>query len=222
MTTGDGSQAPRRLAAVRARVAPRAVGGWFRAAPKTRLGGLVGVVALGASSFFGGLEPVDPLASVAPLRADTAVQAGPFALTLTGARTIDDLAPALSPDDDRNRLVGVVGTVENTSDLPVHTKLLTDAVHLHDAGVVDGFLPSVVFLLDSTRISVLNPGIEYEVALMWEQRRGVRRERITVQVDGYTWREDSFTPGFFDWRDPAPVARGPLLVKDVPPLEEES
>ena len=43
---------------------------------------------------------------------------------------------------------------------------------------------------------------------MWEQRRGVRRERITVQVDGYTWREDSFTPGFFDWRDPAPVARG--------------
>lgn len=225
MTTGDQAPRPQRLAAARARarerLAPRAVGGWFRAAPRTRIGALAGVLALGASGLFGGLAPVDPLADIAPLTAEETVEAGPFALTLRGARTIGTLAPALSPADERNRLVGVVGIVENTSDLPVSTHLLTDAVHLEDAGIVRRSPPGVVFLLDSTTLGVLNPGLEYDVAILWEQRRAVRRDEVSVTIDGYTWREDSFTPGFLDWRDPAPVARGVLKVKHIPPLPEE-
>ena len=143
--TGDVAGAGR-LAAVRARVAPRAVGGWFRAAPKTRLGGLVGVVALGASSFFGGLEPVDRWRRSRPAgryrRPGRAVRADPD-------RRPHHRRPRAGPQPrrrpqpaGRRRRHGR----EHLRPAGAHQAAHRRAVHLQDAGVVDGFVPSVVFL----------------------------------------------------------------------------
>ncbi len=225
-----GAGAPR-LSAVppnRWAVRPRVTGSAVRSAgrriadqPLRNLGAVGAALVLLSTAAFGGLEPVEE-PGVATFAFDETVVAAPFEITVARVLWTDEL-PGVYLTDDANRWIAVVGTA-----LSNHTESLasqlTDAVTLVGVeGLVkepstgaEGVRSSEQLLLtDGTRLSPVQPGLEYEVVLLFEQSGLVPPpDEVTVQISGHTWRPDSFDQTMH-WRDPTPVAEATLPARQA-------
>jgi len=191
------------------------------------------LVVLLVSGLFGGLREVDthPTGTVT---AGVPVATEPLTVTVTDAYWVATFpVDGDSPDRDRRvyadeptrgRFVVVEATVLNTSEQTVDYDVLREAVSLDGA---QGFVttrsaalvtaaeapPTYVYTMPEKRIfGTAQPGVTYRVAYLWDQSAAVRLpERLTVAVNGHTWREDTldFRLG---WKDPEVRATGPFPV----------
>jgi hypothetical protein len=214
-----------RFASLRGRVGPRAVGGWFRASPKTRIGGAAAAVALGVSGLFGGLTAE---ASPAPhgLEPRTVVHAAPFDITVKKLATIADLdtdtSTGLHPDRPGDRLFVLSLRVRNTSDKPAYALLLRDAFGVRGGGIVpwqgDAYpRGQLVDFEDSTSFSEFSPDVTYDVLVVYEQRAGWTGRDVELSTYGYTYKTDDTLDLFTaEWTDPQLVARGTFPVDVIP------
>jgi hypothetical protein len=131
------------------------------------------------------------------------------------------------PDEPtRGRFVVVEATVLNTSDETVDYDVLREAVSLDGA---QGFVstrdtalvpaaqarPTYVYTMPEKRIfGTAQPGVTYTVAYLWDQSAAVPLpQRLTVAVNGHTWREDTLD-FHLGWKDPAVEATGPFAVPE--------
>ena len=199
----------------------RAVG-WARKAPGKRVGGPVAAVALAISGAFGGWNAVDHTQEYDDLKVDQVVETGPFDLSVLRVRAIDHLKPLARPAEG-NRFLVVVMKVRNTTDEPVYSTFLSGEVGVQVTGAnVADVRPVVRRMNDLDFVGQFQPDITYEVGLFYETAGDDVATEVEVAVPQFTWREDSFTPGYFDWRDPHIVAEGAFPVKDVPDVPEET
>ena len=198
----------------------RAVG-WARLAPTKRVGGPVAAVALAVSGIFGGWAPVQ--ASYDDAGDGALVHSGPFDVSVQRLRAIDDLKPILTPADG-NRLLVVIVKARNTTDEPVSgAGLLEHDLTIEPEGAQVDATQSrrLISTKDFSDVKDLQPGLTYELGIVVETKGPAVATRARIGIPGYTWREDSFTPGYFDWKDPQIIARGTYPVKDVPPEPQE-
>jgi hypothetical protein len=131
------------------------------------------------------------------------------------------------PDEPtRGRFVVVEATVLNTSDETVDYDVLREAVSLdgaqgfvtaRDAALVPAAQarPTYVYTMPEKRIfGTAQPGVTYTVAYLWDQSAAVALpQRLTVAVNGHTWREDTLD-FHLGWKDPAVEATGPFAVPE--------
>ncbi|WP_053205458.1 hypothetical protein [Jiangella muralis] len=174
----------------------------------------------------GGFDPMEkPAAEVEPLAVGESVDLGPFVVTADRLRVVDEL-PGVSEGDDGTRVLALVATVTATGTTTQYGAMLSESVALDGVPGVpadgDGPVPAdaVYVMADGTRLDAVQPGLEYEVALVWEQdvRADAPSEARLVLV-GRTLRESSIDRSM-EWLDPAPVVAGDLEV--TAPAEEES
>lgn len=186
---------------------------WARKAPAKRVGGPVAAVALAVSGAFGGLEPVQ--ASYADLKAGETIEAGPFDVSVERIRAIDTMSPFASPDEG-NRMLVIVLKVLNPNDEPIFAVTLRNGLEIDVKGaeVTEG-MPRLLRANDFSNLSEFQPGLEYEMAIILETVGEAVPSEVTIGIPTYTWREDSFTPGLFEWKDPEIAAEGTFPVKDV-------
>lgn len=172
---------------------------------------------------FGGLEAVSLEHEVSVLRADDAVQVGPFAVTVTKVRSIGDLAPSYEPEGAR--VFAVVLEVENTTRAPASRFLLTQAVQRPDnARLAKGMVaPEDVFdIVDGTSVDVgdpLNPGLVQTLVLVWPQDPAWKGGEVTLAFDEVVWdsvdADDHLSAP--EWRETGSTAyRGTFAVEPQP------
>jgi hypothetical protein len=131
---------------------------------------------------FGGLRSATGPAA-ASVRVGKHVRVGPYELTVRKVATVSDLAPELRPETDGDRLVVVVGKVRNPGTRPEYAGTLTGALRLRDAGVVSTVRPTLLSYADGQPISTINPGLTYEVAIVFEQAAGWTRKPVHLDVE---------------------------------------
>ncbi|MGW2091580.1 hypothetical protein [Promicromonospora sukumoe] len=213
------------------------------------------VAALVAVSPFGAWSKVEAQAD--PIVAGTAIEVGPFDVTVVRAVKTGDLG-YLTPAPG-NHMLAVVADVTNTGDVPEYSSTLGSAVPApEDAGVVapeplagldtdlgadpgadadtepgaepsasaapeDGEnveepeLPSATILnvADATTLRIFNPGVTYQVALIWEQSGKWTGETIPVRMLELAWIDESRATLDNGYWLPAEVAfEGDIPVKD--------
>jgi hypothetical protein len=199
------------------------------------------LVVLLVSGLFGGLREVDtdPAGTVTagvpvetePLTVTVKdaywVTAFPETATSGGSPGSADGDRRIYPDEPtRGRFVVVEATVLNTSDETVDYDVLREAVSLdgaqgfvtsRDAALVPAAKasPTYVYTMPEKRIfGTAQPGVTYTVAYLWDQSAAVPLpERLTVAVNGHTWREDTLD-FHLGWKDPAVEATGPFAVPE--------
>ncbi|RIQ20185.1 hypothetical protein DY240_18970 [Jiangella rhizosphaerae] len=189
----------------------------------------------------GGFDPLEkPAADVAPLVVGEAVDLGPFTVTVERMRVVDEL-PGVSEGDDDTRVLALVATVTATGTTTEYGAMLSESVALDGVpGVPAEVLPGdtadpdepvpagdVYVMADGTRLDAVQPGLEYEVAMVWEQdaRAAVPSEARLVLV-GRTLRQSSIDRSQ-EWLDPLPVVAGDIDVtapsaEPSEPAEEDS
>ena len=199
------------------------------------------LVVLLVSGLFGGLREVDtdPAGTVT---AGVPVETEPLTVTVEDAYWVTAFPEAATsgastdssdgdrriyPDEPtRGRFVVVEATVLNTSDETVDYDVLREAVSLdgaqgfvtsRDAALVPAAKarPTYVYPMPEKRIfGTAQPGVTYTVAYLWDQSAAVPLpERLTVAVNGHTWREDTLD-FHLGWKDPAVEATGPFAVPE--------
>ncbi|WP_166355478.1 hypothetical protein [Phytoactinopolyspora limicola] len=175
-------------------------------------GPLLLAVVLAAGVAAGELVPRVGPGRIAELEAGVEVDTGPFLLTVERARVLDEL-PGVAEGDDTARALALVVTVSLTSDRTLSGAMLADSVALRgidDDGPVPA--PNVVVLADGSHLDALQPGLEYEVAMVWEQSaEHPEPVELDVEVTGRTLR-DSAIDGAAQWLDRTPVAAGTVPV----------
>ncbi|MBB5870604.1 hypothetical protein F4553_003983 [Allocatelliglobosispora scoriae] len=174
------------------------MGGWLRQGEDfllQRLGVVIGVVALAISGLFGGLRAAeDP--PVATAAVDQVVDGGPWRVTVTGARLLNDM-PTLHLRDPGNYWVVVLVTVEITEKegWGVLSKFF-DMPPLADKP--DQF-PTIMLVRDGSQPNRLQPGMPEKLAFFWEQSAGTPPPTaLTLSVPKSTYRE-SFITGYMEW-----------------------
>lgn len=172
--------------------------------------GTTGKVVSGALAAVVAATPFGAWSAVAddaiPLAADTPVEVGPYEVVIekiVSTETLGDIKP-LDPAD---RLLIVVAQVTNTSDGPARAGQLAAIVPAPvGAGVVDREgtpvpddaelgdrpLPNRYNIADAGELDVINPGVTYRVALVWNQDGGATPEAARVGLAGLDWIEESF------------------------------
>lgn len=173
-----------------------------------------------ASGLFGGLATART-AGPTEIVAGEPFHAEPFDLTVERLRWSDDLG---LDEDLRGRYLVAVATVENTSDHPVYTSTIRDSVRLkgldgfytgllgEETGRSDDAAPQVLVLADASPLSAVAPGLEYEVAFVWEQAASEPLPtEATVAVSAWTWRRSSLDDQLM-WFDPTVTHAGTLAV----------
>jgi hypothetical protein len=164
-----------------------------------RWGALLGVLILAISGLFGGLDTA-PEEHVA---IDTAIDAGPWKVTVTGARLIGDLKP-MHLSKKENYWIVVLATVEITADrtwdvlretvqlAPMPglkaepTKTMSGTPVVHNEGIV--------LMRDASQIDQLNPGMPEKLAYFWELESTVKLPtEVKVYIGFRKFREDSLT-----------------------------
>ncbi|PUB29928.1 hypothetical protein C8K30_102306 [Promicromonospora sp. AC04] len=222
------------------------------------------VAALVAVSPFGAWNKVEAQAD--PIVAGTAIEVGPFDVTVLRAVMADELG-YLAPAPG-NHMLAVVADVVNTSDVPELSATLGSAVPAPEGvGIVaaDPFagldtdlgtdpgtgtepgadggaatstdpaaepsadpsagsdeaeepeLPSanILNVKDATSTGVLNPGVTYQIALIWEQSGEWEGDEIPLKMLELSWIEESRLTLDNGYWLPADVAfEGPIRVKD--------
>ena len=192
----------------------------------TLAGSVAGAAAL-AVAVAGGFDPQEKTADVAPLTVGEVVDVGPFTITIERIRVVDEL-PGISEGDDDTRVLALVATVEATGSETQYGYLLGESVALDGVPGVPAYEPpgdtadpdepvpadGAWVMADGTRLDAIQPGLEYEVALVWEQdaRADVPAEAHLVLV-GHTLRESSIDHSQ-EWLDPLPVMAGDLEVTE--------
>jgi hypothetical protein len=197
-------------------------------APRQQLtlaGSAAGAAAL-AVLIASGFDPLEkPEAEVAPLAVGEAVDIGPFTVTADRMRVVDEL-PGISEGNDDTRVLALVATVTATGTTTQHGAMLSESVALDGvAGVPAEAVPGetadpgepvpagdVYVMADGTRLDALQPGLEYEVAFVWEQdaRADVPAQARLVLI-GRTLRQSSIDHSQ-EWLDPLPVVAGDIEV----------
>ena len=159
---------------------------------------------------FGGLDAVQ-----APgpdkLVPGKAFKVGPYDVTIRKAVTVGDLAPSIEPEQEGGRLLALTGKVTNPGDRPEFGILVTRALTIKGGGVVvpgsGRAAARLISIEDGQDISVINPGLTYEVAIVFEQEPGWTEQPVTVEVDGYQYmEEDPLTLDPKSWLDTDEVA----------------
>ncbi|MFE7509349.1 hypothetical protein [Promicromonospora sp. NPDC057488] len=194
--------------------------------------------ALVALTPFGAWSKVEAQAD--PVVAGTAIEVGPFDLTVVRTVKTGDLG-YLTPAPG-NHMLAVVADVTNTSDVPEYSSTLGSAIPAPrgvgvvardplagldtdlDTGTGTGTEPSaepstepsaepsasaspssspeaeeepelpsatIVNVADATNIRIFNPGVTYQVALIWEQSDEFTGDEIPVEVVGLNWIDES-------------------------------
>lgn len=166
---------------------------------------------------FGGLRAAaDPAAS--SLHAGKEFRLGPYDVTVRKVVTVADLAPGLRPETDGDRLVAIVGKVRNPGTRPEYAGTLTGAVRLRGAGVVGTVRPTLLSYDDGQRISTINPGLTYEVAIVFEQAAGWQEQQVRLDVERLDFvHEDPLTLDADFWLATGKVARSGRFDVEVRP-----
>lgn len=184
----------------------------------------VGVATVLAMLAAGGLNPTTVVATdVDPLELGVAVDTGPFDITIDRVRAVDEL-PGISEGDEATRVIAMVATVSITQSTTQGGYLLNDSLTLsgvpglvsYDDSADDGAIaPTDSFVMaDGTRLDALQPGLEYEVAIVWEQETTQPTPtEVEVELVGYTLRESSIDHSQ-EWLDPAPIRAGEVVVTE--------
>ncbi|WP_285101206.1 hypothetical protein [Promicromonospora sp. MEB111] len=220
------------------------------------------VAALVAVSPFGAWNKVEAQAD--PIVAGTAVEVGPFDVTVLRAVMADELGYLVPAPG--NHMLAVVADVVNTSDVPELSSTLGSAVPAPEgvgivavdpfagldtdqgtdpgaeAGADAGAAPSadpsadadpsasaspgesgepelpsatILHVKDATSTSVLNPGVTYQIALIWEQSGEWTGDEIPLRMLELSWIDESRLTLDNGYWLPADVAfEGEIRVKD--------
>jgi hypothetical protein len=199
-----------------------AVGEWFLEKPATRIGIPAAAVLLAVFGLFGGLRPVllvDRVQDVAP---GTELALDPFQVTVKQAVAVNEVKGLLRPTTAGNHLMVVLVDAENRSDGSVGSSLLTpnspDKSFLNRTfTVIDGRLaPDTATVYDADSnvpVSVLNPGLPYRLALVWEFA-GPVPERLELGLSTMAWKGSSISPDELEWRDAVGTAKTAVPVKN--------
>ena len=149
-----------------------------------RLAAVVGVVLL-LTAPFGGLERAKPAKpQTAPV--GKAIRIGPFDVTVQKAFTLGSITGD-EPEPDGKRFLVVRAKVRNPGTRPEYVSDLTDVLAVKHGGVVfDGTSKRAepLFVKDASRISEMNPGLGYELALVFPQPAGWTKQDITLEIGG--------------------------------------
>jgi len=146
--------------------------------------------------------PTGPLPRLA---VDEVSEGGPWNVTVTGGRLLDD-QPPLHATDPNNRWVIILATVEVTADASRND--IVDVLRISGVeGLVDEDEPGTVALVsDFTQYPYLHPGLPESVLFAWEQSATAPvPTEVEVTIFGKTLRRDSLT-GSQQWLDRAPRA----------------
>ncbi|MCP2264914.1 hypothetical protein ACFQHV_10545 [Promicromonospora thailandica] len=164
----------------------------------------VGVVgALVALTPFGAWSPAQ--AQTAPLVTGTAVEVGPFEVTVEKAAVADDLG--LLVPEPGNQMLAVVASVTNTGEVPEYSVTLGDTMPAprgvgivpeepfgepaaETGGEADLPSPTIVNIADGTSRSILNPGVTYRLAFIWEQSGDFAGETVPLELIDLGWVEE--------------------------------
>lgn len=162
------------------------------------------VAALVAVTPFGAWGEVEAQAD--PLTPGTAVEVGPFEVTVVRAVTADELS-YLTPAPG-NHLLALVVDVTNTGDVAEYTSTFGRAVPApRNVGIIPQEppagaeaadqpdeprlpSPSVLNVEDATSLTFLNPGVSYQLALIWEQSDRWSGTAVPVEMLELEWVED--------------------------------
>lgn len=174
-----------------------------------------------ASGLFGGLATATP-SGPADLEVGEQVHAEPFDVTVQRVRWTADLGLA---EDPRGRYIGVVATLENTSDHPVYSSDIRAALRLggldgvyqreygEETGPSQDAIPRVLVLADTSELSAAAPGLEYEVVFVWEQDEDEPLPtEATVGAVARTWRQSTLDDQYL-WFDPSVAHEGVVAVE---------
>ncbi|MFT3888447.1 MAG: hypothetical protein QM713_09845 [Arachnia sp.] len=189
-----------------------------------RAGLLLGVLVIALVGAVGGWgAATEAVEDLPPGTVGVAADAAPFQLTVRRARYFDELSPTF-PAMDGRRYLAVSVDVTNTSDEPVSSGILAQAVGIDAAGLatielrsgptVEG--PSVVRTVDSLSQRSLQPTLPTNVVLVWRQDVAEPvPENLTVTLSRHTWRRSSLD-GSMGWRDPESTARIVVPLEALP------
>ncbi|MBX6750728.1 MAG: hypothetical protein IRY85_13830 [Micromonosporaceae bacterium] len=145
------------------------------------------------------------------LAVNEVIEGGPWNVTITGGRLLDD-QPPLHATDPNNRWVIILATVEVTAD--TSRSDIADVLRISGAeGLVDEDPGTVALVSDFTVYPSLHPGLPESVLFAWEQSATAPvPTEVEVTIFGKTLRRDSLT-GSRQWMDRAPraVVRVPIV-----------
>jgi len=151
------------------------------------------------------------------------VTADPLTVTVKKAFAADAI-PTLAPARAGSRFILVTLTVQNTSPRPVDALTAAASFRLETPGLLraghpvssEAAPPQVIRTLDATALGALQPGVEQNLALLWEQAdSGAAPAEVTVAVLGHTWRTSSLD-GSSRWFDPVTTATVTLPLAPLP------
>ncbi|WP_344139617.1 hypothetical protein [Luedemannella flava] len=168
----------------------------------------LGALAVLATVPFGGMKKavdVHPDRGLERLAVNQVYDAGPYKITITGARLLKD-QPPLYATNKANRWVIILATVEVTADESRNDA--ATAIHLRGvAGVpdMDGMLrndaDSVLVRSDLTVFYAAHPGMPEELVIGWEQdSKAAVPTEVDVLVTGRTYRMNTFNESM-EWLD---------------------
>lgn len=171
---------------------------------KWRIG--IGVLLVAISGLFGGFDA----AAEKPTAVNEAIDAGPWKVTITGARLVGELPP-MHLSDAKNLWVVVLATVEITMDdtfmgLDKTIQLApTPGIKAKpsktDAGVPFQPTTGVVLMRDATIVNRLNPGMPEKLAFFWELESGAPiPTEVKVYIGFRRFRQDGLS-GRMAWMD---------------------
>jgi hypothetical protein len=159
---------------------------------RQRLGAGVAALLLVTAPFGGLRAAAEP--GPEKLVAGRTFEIGPYDVTLRKVVTVGDLAPAIEPTQPGGRLLVLSGKVTNPGDRPEYATLLTRAFAVTGGDVVTPergpAVPRLVSVEDGQDISTINPGLTYDVAIVFEQSAGWTEQPVTVDVSGYEFQEE--------------------------------
>jgi hypothetical protein len=182
------------------------------AVPLRWLGLSTGAAALAASGLFGGLEPIEK-PEIPPATLNQLNQGEPWNVTVTGGRLAGKL-PGVSMEDDNNRWVAVLATVEVTA--PESLGFPSEIIEISG---VEGLLKPkdpqhVVVMRDSTFVDKLHPGMPEKLAFLWEQSSTAPvPTEMRVTINKKTYRANTLTQ-HMDWLDLEPRAELTVPIED--------
>jgi len=187
------------------------VAGVVRRLPVNGILAGAGALVLGVAGLFGGLAPAARPAPPA-LAAGSAIDGGPWRVTLQQVRLYDELQP-LTHNKPGDRWILVLATVEVTTDASRGD--MYDIIRLAGVSGLRTEEPERVLLArDGTIVSNLNPRMPERLGYFWEQAPDAPAPTgLDVRVYGKTQRIDTLT-GHLEWLDLAVRAQAHLPVDD--------
>ena len=186
--------------------------------PLRRIGVLGAIVLLAVTAAFGGLEEQTQDGPEA-LEVDAAVDVAPFEITVHRVVWTTGLS-GQGLSDERNRWIGVVATVRNTSDAGVLGTTLQDALTLDVPDLVTqpGTIAptaTIAVLADGSALNPVQPGLTYEVAFLYEHDGATPPPtRATLSLHRQTWGVGRLD-GTVSWRDAPTTVGGEVDVREA-------